>query len=61
MELKKIIWNIDDWRVRQTLVEVAKNDGLEIEDFRRWFFPDKLKTDEYLEAAIIHFTPFRYE
>lgn len=36
------------------LTELAKNDGLSLEDFNAWF-PDK--TGEW---AIIHFTKFRY-
>lgn len=36
--------------------EVAKNDGLSVEDFVSWFF-DK---DNVFEGVIVHFTDFRY-
>lgn len=56
----QIYWQINDRKVKETFNEVAQNDGLDIEDFRRWFIPKKDAKDFYFEGAIIHFTPFRY-
>ena len=41
--------------------ELAKNDGLSLEDFKAWFNPvfDEENTDA-LTFAVIHFTTFRY-
>lgn len=47
---------IDDVDNDVKISELAKNDGLTIEDFRDWFKPIKLN-EPY---AIIHFTNFRY-
>ena len=55
-----IYWQINDRKTNVQLHDVAKNDGLDIEDFRRWFIPKKDVKDFYFEGAIIHFTPFRY-
>lgn len=55
-----IYWNINDRNVKERLHDVAKNDGLDIEDFRRWFIPSRDTQNFYFEGAIIHFTPFRY-
>ena len=38
------------------IIEIAKNDGLSIEDFEEWF----KKYDFSKSLAIIHFTAFRY-
>ena len=56
----QIYWNIDSKRTAQQLDEVAKNDGLTIDDFRKWFFPKESEKDSFFEGCIIHFTPFRY-
>lgn len=56
----QIYWQVNDRKTNVTLEEVANNDGLEIEDFRRWFIPKKEAKEFYFEGAIIHFTPFRY-
>lgn len=56
----QIYWQINDRKVKEAFNEVAKNDGLDIEDFRRWFIPKKDTKYFYFEGAIIHFTPFRY-
>lgn len=51
----------EDWSLfvdksyRTTIDELAKNDGLSIEDFKCWF-KDKLP----FSGIIIHFTDFRY-
>ena len=52
---------IDDVDSDVRLSEIAKNDGLDFEDFKEWF-GDKL-TENYggNDLVIIHFTPFRYE
>lgn len=56
----QIYWQINERKVKESFVEIAKNDGLDIEDFRRWFIPKKDAKDFYFEGAIIHFIPFRY-
>lgn len=56
----QICWNIDDRRTIQQLDEVAKNDGLLLEDFRVWFFPKQTDEEAFFVGAIIHFTDFRY-
>jgi hypothetical protein len=58
---EEIYWNIDDRKTKEQLIDVAKNDGLILEDFRRWFFPDVTKRDVFFEGIIIHFTKFRYK
>ena len=40
--------------------ELAKNDGLSVEDFKEWFFGKNPKCDITVTGAIIHFTDFRY-
>lgn len=49
------IW-IDDKLI--PVEEVAKNDGLSVEDFVEWFF-GKSKSNVF-EGVVIHFTDFRY-
>lgn len=39
--------------------EVAKNDGLSVEDFVEWFFGNS--KENVFEGVVIHFTDFRYE
>lgn len=39
--------------------EVAKNDGLSVEDFVEWFFGNSKEST--FEGVVIHFTDFRYE
>lgn len=56
----EIYWQIDGGKTRQQLEEVAENDGLSIEDFRRWFFPNTDISDVSFCGTIIHFTDFRY-
>lgn len=56
----QIYWQINNRKVKETFNDVAKNDGLDIEDFKCWFIPKKDAKDFYFEGAIIHFTPFRY-
>lgn len=56
----QIYWNINDRRDPYDLNIVSNNDGLLLNDFIRWFFPDKTKKDVIFEGAIIHFTKFRY-
>ncbi len=55
-----IIWQVNECKVKESFPDIANNDGLDIEDFRRWFIPKKDAKDFYFEGAIIHFTPFRY-
>ena len=50
------IW-IDDKLV--PIQEVAKNDGLSVEDFVEWFFGNS--KENVFEGVVIHFTDFRYE
>ncbi len=38
--------------------EVAKNDGLSVEDFIEWFFGNN--KENVFEGVVIHFTDFRY-
>ena len=38
--------------------EVAKNDGLSVEDFVEWFFGNN--KENVFEGVVIHFTDFRY-
>lgn len=47
------VW-IDDKKV--PVEEVAKNDGLSVDDFISWFFAK----DNVFEGVIIHFTNYRY-
>ena len=49
------IW-IDNKKV--SIHEVAKNDGLSVEDFVEWFFGNN--TENVFEGVVIHFTDFRY-
>lgn len=44
------------WEKQIASTELAKNDGLSLEDFNGWFPP----TNEPKKMAIIHFTNFRY-
>ncbi len=39
--------------------QIAANDGLSLEDFRSWFFPEKSNVKSF-KGIIIHFTKFRY-
>ena len=49
------IW-IDNKKV--SIHEVAKNDGLSVEDFVEWFFGNN--KENVFEGVVIHFTDFRY-
>lgn len=40
--------------------EIAKNDGLNTDDFKEWFFGWHPKEDKVFHGVIIHFTDFRY-
>lgn len=44
------------------IVELAKNDGLTVDDFIDWFFwkPRQRSEDAVFKGVIIHFTPHRY-
>lgn len=44
------------WEKQIASTDLAKNDGLSLEDFNGWFPP----TNEPKKMAIIHFTNFRY-
>lgn len=46
----------DNYASRNHIQEIAKNDGLSVEDFKEWF----KKYDLNKPMAIIHFTSFRY-
>lgn len=54
------VWNDGDERYLEAhsvyIAELAKNDGLSLDDFKEWF----KKYDLDKTMAIIHFTPFRY-
>lgn len=50
------VW-IDDKLI--PIQEVAKNDGLSVEDFVEWFFGNN--KENTFEGVVIHFTDFRYE
>lgn len=50
------IW-IDDKQV--PIQEVAKNDGLSVNDFVEWFFGSN--KENTFEGVVIHFTDFMYE
>jgi len=50
------LFRIDDSEVYFGLDDIAKNDGLSIEDFKNWF----KNYDKIEPMAIIHFTEFRY-
>lgn len=43
------------------LDDIARNDGVSLDDFRRWFFPQWKGEKQFFEGAIIHFTKFRYD
>lgn len=49
------VW-IDDKKV--SIQDVAKNDGLSVEDFVDWFFGKN--KENVFEGVVIHFTGFRY-
>ena len=59
---KAEVYNLDSVICNATplVEEVAKNDGLDVNDFDSWFFP-KPKKENFKEAAILHFTDFRYK
>jgi hypothetical protein len=40
--------------------QLAKNDGLAVEDFVEWFFSTPLYKGNTFEGKIIHLTDFRY-
>ncbi len=45
----------------QDISQVAKNDGLSLEDFSNYFFPEKLRDqDRTFYGIVIHFTDFNY-
>lgn len=47
----------DCWMpIQANIMDLAKNDGLELEDFKKWFSSYDLSKP----LAIIHFTDFRY-
>jgi hypothetical protein len=49
------------WYKGINLIELAKNDGLTVQDFRSWFKDYKLmEYNRPKSMAIIHFTSFRY-
>jgi len=50
---------IDDIPSEIMVDKLAQNDGLSLNDFFHWFFPTR-KTINH-QAAILHFTDFRYE
>jgi hypothetical protein len=61
MMIRNDKWNnpfiIKDCHLRSLdLSYLSKNDGLELEDFKKWF----KKSEPYEVMAIIHFTLFRY-
>ena len=49
------VW-VDNKKV--SINEVAKNDGLSVEDFVEWFFGNN--KENVFEGVVIHFTSFRY-
>jgi len=49
------VWDIN-YQLPVIVEEIAKNDGLSLEDFKEWF----KKYDLSESMAIIHFTKFRY-
>lgn len=49
------VW-VDNKKV--SIHEVAKNDGLSVEDFVEWFFGNN--KENVFEGVVIHFTSFRY-
>ncbi|MGG6494660.1 UNVERIFIED_CONTAM: hypothetical protein NY603_17120, partial [Bacteroidetes bacterium 56_B9] len=49
------VW-VDNKKV--SINEVAKNDGLSVEDFVEWFFGNN--KENVFEGVVIHFTDFRY-
>lgn len=40
--------------------EIAKNDGLSVQDFKEWFFGRQPKEDKVFQGVIVQFTDFRY-
>lgn len=40
--------------------ELAKNDGLSVQDFKEWFFGKDPQEDKVFKGGIIHFTDLRY-
>lgn len=43
------------------IVQLAKNDGTTVEDFKDWFFAkQRHKQDATFNGVIVHFTPLRY-
>ena len=56
MQLDVFGWFIDDIDTDYSLSDFARNDGLNIEDFKSWFKGQ----DFSIPKAIIHFSNFRY-
>lgn len=56
----EIVYSINSKNL-EALYIIARNDGLQLEDFRKWFFPEWKGKEQYFKGAIIHFTNFRYE
>lgn len=56
LERTELGWFIDGYDSDITVITLAKNDGLNIHDFKDWF-KGKWETTK----AIIHFTDFRYK
>lgn len=56
LELTPLGFFIDEYENDCTVSDLAKNDGLSVDDFKEWF-----KGHDFSEpAAIIHFSNFRY-
>lgn len=55
-----IVYNINSKNLA-LLIDIARNDGLALYDFRKWFFPQWKGREYSYNAVIIHFTRFRYD
>lgn len=54
----EIVWTIDGNVIAESLITLARNDGLKYMDFLNWFF--KPKKAAAFKGIIIHFTDLRY-
>lgn len=56
----QIVYSIENKNLA-LLDDIARNDGLALDDFRCWFFPQWKGEPQFFEGAVIHFTKFRYD
>lgn len=55
-EVKAVI----DGKYMADVEQIAKNDGMSLDDFKEWFFSKEPTEKKLFTGVIIHFTPYRY-